>query len=223
MQLERRYFAFATTGEDRSKFLRVERRMENGETRAYIKGYAARFGVDSLDGAVGDFIERIEPGAFSIVDDANERRAPLMCKALWNHNDDMPLASYPESLRLWQDNHGLGFEFPVSRASYARDLQANIEDGIVRGNSFAFLVDRENGGEEWTVDRDGRSIRTLKRVSMVPDVGPCTYPAYGEGDLDVARRSFAAFRKAKARRVIDLSPWRSRHSDLSGFLKSNGR
>lgn len=223
MGLERRYFAFANTGEDRKKFLRVERRKVNGEPRDYITGYAARFHVDSLDGAVGDFVERIEPGAFTIVDEANERKAPLMCKALWNHNDDMPLAAYPDSLRLWQDDHGLGFEFPVSRATYARDLQANIEDGIVRGNSFAFLIDRDNGGEEWSVDKDGRSIRTLKRVSLLPDVGPCTYPAYGEGDLDVARRSYAAFRQAKARKVFDLSPWRSRHANLTGYLKSNGR
>lgn len=223
MQLERRYFAFATAGADRSQFLRVERRMVGGEVRAFIKGYAARFGVNSLDGAVGDFIERIEPGAFSIVDEANAKKSSLMCKALWNHNDDMPLASYPDSLRLWQDDHGLGFEFPVSRASYARDLQSNIEDGIVKGNSFAFLVDRDNGGEEWTVDRDGRSIRTLKRVSLLPDVGPCTYPAYGDGDLDVARRSFADFRKAKARKVIDLAPYRSRQSQLARFLKSNAR
>lgn len=223
MQLERRYFAFDTTGESRDKFLRVEQRAVGDETRSYIVGYAARFNVDSLDGAVGDFVERIEPGAFQIVSDANERNAPLMCKALWNHNDDMPLAAYPDSLRLWVDDHGLGFEFPVSRASYARDLQTNIEDGIVKGNSFAFMVDRENGGEEWSVDKQGRSIRTLKRVSLLPDVGPCTYPAYGEGDLDVARRSFSAFRATRSRKVIDLSPYRARHAELAKFLKANGR
>lgn len=220
MELERRYFKFDTTGEDRSKFLRVETRAVNGEERSFITGYAARFGVDSLDGAVGDFVERIAPGAFSIVDEANERGTPLMCKALWNHNDDMPLAAYPDTLRVWQDDHGLGFEFPVSRASYARDLQTNIEDGIVKGNSFAFLVDRNNGGEEWSVDKEGRSIRTIKRVSLVPDVGPCTYPAYGEGDLDVARRSFAAFRTMAKRKVFDMSPWRARHADLTAFLKA---
>lgn len=223
MELERRYFAFATTGVDHRQFLRVEKRNVNGEPRAFVTGYAARFGVDSLDGAVGQFVERIQPGAFGIVDDANQRNAPLMCKALWNHNDDMPLAAYPDSLRLWQDEHGLGFEFPVSRASYARDLQANIEDGIVKGNSFAFMVDRANGGEEWSVDERGRNVRTLKRVALLPDVGPCTYPAYGEGDLDVAKRSFAAFAKQRSHKVFDLSPYRARYAGLTKFLRSNGR
>jgi len=217
MKLERRFIAFDKAGGERSQWLRVERRAVDGEERAYITGYAARFGVDSLDGAVGDFIERIAPGAFQIVTDANERSEPLMCKALWNHNDDMPLAAYPDSLRVWEDEHGLGFEFPVSRTTYARDLQANIEDGIVKGNSFAFLIDRENGGEEWSVDEEGRTIRTIKRVSMVPDVGPCTYPAYGEGDLDVARRSFAAFREAAAP-TVDLTEYRKRHAALTNFL-----
>jgi HK97 family phage prohead protease len=223
MELERRYFSFAATGEDSTKFLRIEQRAAGDEQRTYVTGYAARFGVDSLDGAVGDFVERIAPGAFALVDDANERGTPLMCKALWNHNDDMPLAAYPDTLRVWQDDIGLGFAFPVSRASYSQDLVVNIEDGIVRGNSFAFLVDRENGGEEWSVDREGRSIRTIKRVSLVPDVGPCTYPAYGEGDLDVARRSFSAFRKTQTRKVIDLAPYRAKRAELSQYLNANGR
>lgn len=223
MEIERRFLTFADAPESEGPLLQVEHRSVDGETRSFVKGYAARFGVYSLDGAVGQFVERIAPGAFNIVNEANEKRASLMCKALWNHNDDMPLAAYPETLRLWQDDHGLGFEFPVSRASYARDLQANIEDKIVRGNSFAFMVDRANGGEEWSVDERGRNIRTVTRVLMVPDVGPCTYPAYGEGDLAVAKRSFAAFAKQRAVKVFDLSPYKARRDALTKFLRSNGR
>lgn len=223
MEIERRHFAFATAGDDRSKFLRVEKRSIGGEQRSYVVGYAARFGIDSLDGAVGDFVERIEPGAFQLVTEANSRGSDLMCKALWNHNDDMPLGAYPDTLKLWEDDIGLGFEFPVSRASYARDMLVNIEDGIVKGNSFTFAVDRANGGAEWSVDSRGRSIRTIKRVSLLLDVGPCTYPAYGEGDLDVAKRSFSAFREKRTQKVFDLSPWKARQAELAKFLKQHGR
>ncbi len=45
--------------------LRIESRSEDGAESRWIVGYAAKFGVNSLD--LGDFVERIDPQAFGIV------------------------------------------------------------------------------------------------------------------------------------------------------------
>lgn len=180
--IERRAFRLPESPEDRSTLLRIERRGEGDAARDWIVGYAPQYGVETLDGAVGEFVERIAPGAFEGCDMTH-------CRALWNHNDDYPLGRPPETLRLVPDARGLRFEFPVGRASYARDLQANIQDGIVQGNSFSFVCGRDS----WTVDERGRHVRTVESIASLWDVGPVTYPAYGDGALDVARRSHRLF------------------------------
>jgi len=190
--VERRFLSLVARTADTLRMLRVEQRVaEGGEPRPWIVGYAATFGRDSLDGAVGDFVETIAPGAFRNVIDAGT------CKALWNHNSDYPLAS-PRSLHLSEDEIGLRFEFPVSRASYALDVLHNIEDGVVEGNSFAFVC----GRDRWEMDEErGIPRRTVLEVASLWDVGPVTYPAYGDGNLDVAMRSLDQFRRAAPRPI----------------------
>lgn len=229
--VERRFVAVEDEGVE-MPLLRVERRaakMEDGsegEEQAYIVGYAARFGVDSLAGAVGDFTERIDPGAFSIVSERRGRKNPLMTRALFNHDSNMPMARYPDTLSLTVDEIGLRYEFPVPNTTYGKDVLALIEGGIVRGSSFAFTLARD--GEQWSVDESGRHIRTITRIGDLFDVGPVTYPAYGDGGLEVARRSFdrhAAIETRKAQsvaasaaRVADI---RARRSALTEWLKAN--
>lgn len=177
--IERRFIPFTP------KDLRVEIRAGEGGERRWIVGYAATFNRDSLPGAVGDFVESIAPGSF---EKAIRART---CKALWNHNSDYPLAG-PRSLLLSEDEIGCKMEFPVSRASYATDLANNIEDGVVEGNSFAFVCGRDS----WKMDESrGIPRRTIHEIAYLWDVGPVTYPAYGDGNLDVAHRSLTAFRK----------------------------
>ena len=202
---ERRFTAVEADGVE-MPLLRVERRgkkMEDGsesdEKTPYIVGYAARFNVDSLDGAVGEFTERIAPSAFGIVSERRGRKQALMTRALFNHDSNMPLARYPDTLSLSVDDIGLRYEFPVPNTSYGRDLLALIEGGIVRGSSFAFVI--APGGEEWHVDESGRHIRTITRVGDLFDVGPVTYPAYGDGGLEVARRSYDRQRLESRKRL----------------------
>lgn len=195
MKLERRSFSF----ENESRpLLRVEQRCDcdqAGEetSRSWIVGYAAKFGVNSLE-IDGEFIERIAPGAFSLVSERRGRRKSLETRALFNHNADMPLAKYPKTLRLYVDDIGLRYEFPVPESSYGRDLASNIAAGIVSGSSFSFTVAR--GGDEWNIE-EGRSIRLIKKIDSLIDVGPVTYPAYPDADVKVAQRSYAAFRRKR--------------------------
>jgi len=60
MNIERRSLAIDEI-ESAVPLLAVESRSEDGAEREWVVGYAAKFGVLSLD--LGDFVERIDPGA----------------------------------------------------------------------------------------------------------------------------------------------------------------
>ena len=106
MQIERRSFALDEI-ESPVPLLAVEKRSEpvdeGGEPqeREYIVGYGAKFGVLSLD--LGDFVERIDPSAFSLVTERRGRKKKLETRALFNHDANYPLARYPETLRITVD------------------------------------------------------------------------------------------------------------------------
>ena len=200
--------------------LRIETRSEEGsdDSREWIVGYAAKFGVLSLD--LGDFVERLDPGAFSLVSERRGRKKPLQTRALWNHDPNFPLARYPETLKLTVDEVGLRYEFPVPDTSYGKDIAANIRAGIVRGSSFAFQV--STGGDEWSVE-DGRSVRTIKRVDSLIDVSPTTFPAYPDSDVAVAKRSYDAFQRLQFENAERRTVVASKAAELREYLKKHGR
>jgi HK97 family phage prohead protease len=213
--------------ESDTPLLAVETRSEEGEseTREWIVGYAAKFGVLSLD--LGDFVERLDPGAFGLVTERRGRKKPLQTRALWNHDANFPLARYPETLRLTVDDIGLRYEFPVPDTTYGRDIAANIRAGIVKGSSFAFQVAK--GGDEWSVE-EGRSVRTIKAVDSLIDVSPTTFPAYPDSDVAVAKRSFDQFRQQReaevekrAASLAKRATFRKQASKLREYLGKHGR
>lgn len=199
--------------------LRIETRSEDGADESrWIVGYAAKFGVNSLD--LGDFVERIDPNAFGIVAERRGRKRPLETRALWNHDANFPLARYPGTLRMNVDEIGLRYEFRVPDTTYGRDLAANIEAGIVRGSSFSFQI--APGGEAWSVE-DGRSIRTVTKIDTLIDVGPVTFPAYPDADVSVAKRSFDSFLQRQAFVVAKHTACIDRIGEIKEFLRKHGR
>jgi HK97 family phage prohead protease len=114
------------------------------------------------------------------------------------------------------DEVGLRYEFPVPDTTYGRDIASNIRAGIVRGSSFSFQI--APGGDEWSVE-DGRSIRTVKRVASLIDVGPVTFPAYPDADAKVAKRSYDAFRSQQKRQIVASEMTR----ELREYLRQHGR
>jgi len=216
MNIERRALAIDEV-ESAVPLLAVESRSEGDAERDYIVGYAAKFGVNSLE-LEGSFIERIDPAAFGIVSERRGRKKPLETRALWNHDPNYPLARYPSTLSMSVDDVGLRYEFPVPDTTYGRDLAANIRAGIVRGSSFSFTT----SGDEWSVE-DGRSVRTITRVDSLLDVGPVTFPAYPDADVKVAQRSYDAFRHAIEQESARRLAIRSRAADLREYLKQHGR
>ena len=216
--IERRALAIDEV-ESAVPLLTVESRSEDGSDREYIVGYAAKFGVNSLE-LEGSFIERIDPGAFGIVSERRGRRRPLETRALWNHDPNYPLARYPGTLSMSVDEVGLRYEFPVPDTTYGRDLAANIRAGIVRGSSFSFTV--PSGGDSWAVE-DGRSIRTITRIDSLLDVGPVTFPAYPDADVKVAQRSYDAFVRERDEYVARCAAAAAKANELREYLRQHGR
>jgi len=198
--------------------LAVESRSEDGAEREWVVGYAAKFGVLSLD--LGDFVERIDPGAFGLVAERRGRRKPLETRALWNHDPNYPLARYPGTLRMTVDEVGLRYEFPVPDTSYGRDIASNIRAGIVKGSSFSFTV--PSGGDSWAVE-DGRSVRTIQRIDSLLDVGPVTFPAYPDADVKVAQRSFDQYLQRQAYIVARHTKTIGRINEIREYLRQHGR
>jgi HK97 family phage prohead protease len=218
MNIERRSLAIDEV-ESAVPLLAVESRSaEDGSEQEYIVGYAAKFGVTSLD--LGDFIERIDPGAFGIVAERRGRKRPLETRALWNHDANYPLARYPGTLSMSVDDVGLRYEFPVPDTTYGRDIASNIRAGIVKGSSFSFTV--PSGGDAWSVE-DGRSVRTIQRIDSLLDVGPVTFPAYPDADVKVAQRSYDKFLQQRAHMVARHTKTIGRVSEIKEFLRQHGR
>ena len=153
---ERRYFA-ATE-------LRVT---EDAESNG-ITGYAAVF--DSWSEDLGFFKEKIAPGAF------NQTIKNGDVRALINHDPNLIIGRTKNStLRLWEDERGLGFEVDLPNTSYANDLRESIKRKDITQNSFGFQTIKD----EWS--DDGKK-RTLQEVKLF-DISPVTFPAYKQTNV----------------------------------------
>ena len=155
---------------------------------AILAGIAAPFNKDSVrfKGWEKDWIERIDPGAFT----RTLKENPDVL-GLWSHDSDKPLARTPDTLTLTEDPAaGLRFEMKVGDTSTVRDLLSNIRTKIVEAMSFAFAPVRTQWNETPELD-----TRTLLDVDLF-EVSPVIWPAYP--DTTVALRSHKAFREARA-------------------------
>lgn len=219
MNIERRSLVIDDV-ETAVPLLAVESRSEDGAAdREWIVGYAAKFGVNSLE-LEGEFVERLDPGAFGLVAERRGRKKALETRALWNHDANYPLARFPGTLRMNVDEVGLRYEFPVPDTTYGRDLASNIRAGIVKGSSFSFTV--APGGEAWSME-DGRSIRTVTKIGSLIDVSCVTFPAYPDADVKVAQRSFEHFRNERRRHLAAAEHMATRASFYRDFLRQHGR
>ncbi len=188
-----------------------------------IRGYAAVF--NSLSQPLGDFRERIAPGAFA---DALLQGADI--RALWNHNPDYPLGRTKNgTLRLTEDHRGLAVEIDPPDTSWGRDAVAAIRRGDVDGMSFAFQVQEQELGK----DAQGGKVRTLRKVQLF-EVSPVTFPAYpatevglrcvADGDMDDPDGQVAdPVAEINARQAMDLLLVRKRRLHLLNVMTAHGQ
>lgn len=192
--VERRFLGnFSDVEKADPDLLRVEKRADptTGQPQTYLIGYAARFGKDSL--LLGDFVERIDPGAFSLVESRKDGEGrPLETRCLFNHDPNHLLGRFPTTMKMTVDEKGLRYEclLPESR----KDIEELCRRGDLKGSSFSFVVDPD-GGEKWSYE-GGRSTRLVLKIKSLLDCGPVTYPAYGDATVAVAKRSYQQFQKS---------------------------
>lgn len=150
-----------------------------------IVGYGAVFNRYSQN--LGGFVEVIDPAAFN---DTLSRKQDF--KSYWNHDPSRALGrTTAGNLTVEADGTGLGYEVAPPDTSYARDLAAVVEAGIVQGSSFTFRVLPD--GVEWTLTEQGFPLRRLLAVELY-ELGPVSDPAYLDTETEgvsVALRSLA--------------------------------
>jgi len=102
---------------------------------------------------------------------------------------DVP-ASQVGGLELRQNSTGLGYFARVNpKVSYVNDVAALIQDGVIRGASFKFMI----GDEDRVEGEDETGKRTVhyrvNQVSKLSDVCVCAQGAYRQATSNV--RSYA--------------------------------
>lgn len=164
--------------------LRAERDA-TGATR--IIGYGAVFNSETR--LLDSFIEVIKPGAFT----RSLAKKGLDVCCLFNHSADSILSRTPDTLTLTEDSRGLKFESTLPATTIGRDLAVNIENGNIRGCSFAFRTIKQRWTEKKNKDGSTTLLRELLQLDIDGgDVSPVTYPAYPATTLALRSLLFPA-------------------------------
>lgn len=168
----------------------LELRQHGG--RAVLAGTAIVFDEWSLD--LGGFVERVAP---SFVDRTLDRvrRGVHRLLALWNHESSLPIGntSSKGGLTVTKRSHGLDFELPASNLTDAQ--RAAVGRGDVRAVSFGFHVSKD----EWEKGENGKPDRRTLIDGEIIELSPCTFPAYPQTNLLLAKRSHDAWRREQGR------------------------
>ena len=152
----------------------IERRVATGiqASGRTLTGYAAVFGAETR---VGDFIEKIKPGAFT-----RSLESGRDVLALADHDPSAVLGRTSSgTLALHEDAHGLAFTLHLPDTTKGRDLAALAARGDLGGCSFGFVAT----DEEWHGNtRELREVE-LHEVSVVQ-----SWPAYPQTTVSLRNR-----------------------------------
>lgn len=159
---------------------------EEGED-LFLEGYFVVF--DDVYELWPGATESVAPGAFdeSVGGDV---------RALYNHNPDLVLGrTAAGTLDLKQDSRGLWGRVKINREDTdAVNAYRRIQRGDITGCSFGFDVKEQ----ETDYREDGSVHWTLKKVSPLYEISPCTFPAYQATTVSARRRDLDAIRAQKS-------------------------
>lgn len=173
MNIERRFISIEDVAENEDLTTRAEK-AEDG--KRYIMGYFSLANSNSvqiterINGELRTFFERISPDAFINAD---------LSDVIYNveHNISRPIARTGANLQLKVTEKGLfaRAELPAENEATTEqnDLYKNVQQKIIRGNSFAFRVLED----EW-YRQDGELFRNIKSIGRVVDITSTVSPAY---------------------------------------------
>ena len=157
---------------------RVEVRATADGDKPKVVGYAAKFNKLSHPLGFMKFREKIDPGAF---DETLAQGADV--RFTLNHNPDKVMGrTAAGTLKLSTDETGLRYELDPPDTQMGRDFVESVKRGDLSNSSFKFRT----LDDDWSEDKDGNPIRTLKKVSLHDgDVAAVTYPAYPDTEVNV--------------------------------------
>lgn len=165
----------------------------NNEDDARLSGYAVVYydGTERTEfvyrvrdsrGKIQKIIERIMPGSFDELFTSGNIRDVA---ALFNHDPNRVLGRVGAgTLTLTLDNRGLRFEALPAQTSSNIDVLTYVARGEVTGCSSGFIDAESNFREE---NRNGETvtIREIVKIGRLRDIGPVTFPAYKETNVDL--------------------------------------
>ncbi len=172
-----------------SSSLKVREEERNGKKSRIIEGHAVVFGVRSVNltpWSDKDIYEVIERGAIT-QDLINKSDVVLTCF----HNNEKILgrSTYGKgTLTLSLDAKGLAFKCELPKTPTADEMLEAISRGDIKGMSFAFQDDEENGVIYERIPEeahDGKNVfvRHVKRITALYDVTIAGHPAYQQTDV----------------------------------------
>lgn len=152
--------------------------VEYDEENRNISGYGVVFHSDSAPMYIWDdrhgiveVIERITPQSMENTDMSDVISA-------YNHNFDKILGrTSSNTLRLDIDEKGIFYRVDAPDTTYANDLLVSVQRGDVKGASFVFSMDWEEG-YEIKERADGKLEATPKKITKMHEIGPVVSPAY---------------------------------------------
>ena len=141
----------------------AELRAEGNEKEPKFVGYASVFGQYTDIGGI--FKEKVRKGAFTkTIKEADVR-------GLLNHDPNYVIGrNKVGTLRLWEDDKGLGYELLPPPTSWANDLYVSVKRGDISQSSFGFSVNKSEDDYE-------NDTRELIDVTLY-DISLVTFPAY---------------------------------------------
>lgn len=185
-----------------------------------IEGFAIVYDSWSLD--LGGFRERVMPGSVEI---------DPQLRALVDHDSGKLLATMRSGTLTVEDRAGgLWIRATLPPTTYAADLKALMDAGMMDQQSFSFIV--RNGpkgrGEKWATGSAGLAERTLTaiRVGEVSIVGIPAYEATSAA-LRSAQHAFEEYRSSESERQqnggLPLALAEIRLALMRGLITKGGR
>lgn len=186
----------------------AEVRLDGAGEKKQIAGYAAVFNAEAQ--IMPGFREIVRSGAFK----KTLRESDI--RALLNHDPNFVLGrKQAGTLKLWEDEKGLGYRIDPPATSYADDLLVSIARGDISQSSFGFRVVKDR----WTEDVEKKTVlRELLEVKLF-DVSPVTFPAYSQTEVHVRALVESLLLKAETPTEIDDEERRAMRAALELLMK----
>ena len=116
---------------------------------------------------------------------------------LHSHDWSLPLARRSAGrLEVSKQAEGVYFSAKLPDTTRSQDLIKDIECGNIKGNSFGFIVEKD----EWSRDENGNNIRRITKGKLF-EISAVVNPAYP--DTTLARRNYSAFAGDSKRYILE--------------------